>query len=110
MADGGKSEDGILKDNRECSPEVRPASVSGAATRGEVIAEKMVRRIGKKIRQKSTMIKRGGRISGIRGCPQRATRKYLEVYRGSDMRDRSYHCTSKVLGYLFMTNPTVGGK
>lgn len=63
MADGGKSEDGILKEKRECNRVVRPASVLGVATRGEVSAEKMVRRIGKKIRQNSTIIKRGGRMS-----------------------------------------------
>jgi hypothetical protein len=62
MADGGNSEEGMLKENSACSPVVRPASVLGVATSGEVSAEKKVRRIGKKIRQKSTMIRRGGRM------------------------------------------------
>jgi hypothetical protein len=68
MADGGKSEEGMLKENKACSPVVRPASVLGVATLGDVSAEKKVRRIGKKIRQKRTMIRRGGRMSSGRCC------------------------------------------
>lgn len=63
MADGGNREEGMLKENKACSPVVRPASVLGVATLGDVSAEKKVRRIGKKIRQKRTMIRRGGRMS-----------------------------------------------
>lgn len=62
IADGGKREDGTLKEKRARNPVVRPASVLGAVTLGEVSAEKKVRRIGKKIRQKRTMRSRGGRM------------------------------------------------
>lgn len=64
MADGGKSEVGILKEKRACNPDVVPASVLGVATLDEKIAEKKVRRMGKKIRQKRIRRRRGGRISG----------------------------------------------
>lgn len=62
MADGGKSDDGTLNENRACSRDVRPASVLGVATVGDESAEKRVRKIGKKIRQKSIRRRRGGRI------------------------------------------------
>lgn len=65
MADGGKSDDGMLKEKRACNPDVRPASVLGVATRGEERAEKKVRRMGRKIRQKRMRIKRGGCILGM---------------------------------------------
>jgi hypothetical protein len=64
MADGGKSEVGILKENKACSPDERPASVLGVATFDEEKAEKRVKRIGKKIRQKSPRRRRDDRISG----------------------------------------------
>lgn len=64
MADGGKSDVGMLKENSACNPDVRPASVFGVATFEEDKAEKRVRRIGKKIRQKSRRRRRGGRMSG----------------------------------------------
>ena len=67
MADGGKRDDGMLKENKARSPVVRPVSVLGVATSGDVSAEKKVRRIGKKIRQKRTMSRRGGRMSLIDG-------------------------------------------
>lgn len=67
MADGGKRDDGMLKENKARSPVVRSVSVLGAATSGDVSAEKKVRRIGKKIRQKRTMSRRGGRMSLIDG-------------------------------------------
>lgn len=62
MADGGKSDDGMLNANSARSPVARPASVLGVATSEDVSAEKKVRRIGKKIRQKRTMRSRGGRM------------------------------------------------
>jgi hypothetical protein len=63
MAEGGKSEEGILKEKRACSLDDRPASVLGVATCEDERAEKKVRKIGKKIRQKSTRRRRGGRIA-----------------------------------------------
>lgn len=65
IADGGKREVGILKENRACSPDVGPASVLGVATFEEKMAEKKVRKMGKKIRQKRTRRRRGGFISEI---------------------------------------------
>lgn len=64
IADGGKSDDGMLKENRACNPDVRPANVLGVATVGDESAEKRVRNIGKKIRQKRIRRRRGGRILG----------------------------------------------
>lgn len=66
IADGGNSEEGMLKEKRACNLDVRPASVFGVATLGEESAEKKVRKIGKKMRQNSTRRRRGGRISGGR--------------------------------------------
>jgi hypothetical protein len=63
IADGGKSDEGMLKEKRACNPDVRPASVLGVATFDEESAEKKVRKIGKKIRQKRTTRRRGGRMS-----------------------------------------------
>lgn len=40
MAEGGKSEGGILKEKRACNPDDRPASVLGVATCEEERAEK----------------------------------------------------------------------
>jgi len=64
IADGGKSDAGMLNENKACNPDGRPAIVFGVATSDEEKAEKKVRNIGKKIRQKSTRRRRGGRISG----------------------------------------------
>lgn len=64
MADGGNSDEGMLKEKKAWSLDVRPASVLGVATLDEERAEKKVRKIGKKMRQKSTRRRRGGRISG----------------------------------------------
>lgn len=96
----------------------RPASVLGVVTLDDVSAEKKVRRIGKKIRQKRTMIRRGGRISLVdavyrfKYCGLDRTLKHnkYEVDQVSNLKisaDPMYHST---LGGLFMTNPTVGGK
>lgn len=63
IAEGGKSEEGMLKEKRACNPDVRPASVFGVATLDEESAEKKVRKIGKKMMQKMTRRKRGGRMS-----------------------------------------------
>lgn len=62
MAEGGKSEDGMLKENRACSPDVRPDSVCEVETVGDERAEKMVRKIGKKTRLKRIKRRRGDRI------------------------------------------------
>lgn len=63
MADGGKSEEGMLKEKRACNPDDWPAIVFGVATLGDERAEKKVRKIGTKMRQKRTRRRRGGRIS-----------------------------------------------
>ena len=63
MADGGNRDEGMLKEKRACRPVARPASESGVDTLGEEVkAEKKVRMMGRKMRQKTTAIKRGGRI------------------------------------------------
>jgi hypothetical protein len=62
MADGGKSEDGTLKEKRAWRPDVRPANVLRVVTRGDDSAEKNVRKMGRKSRQKRTGIRRGSRI------------------------------------------------
>lgn len=63
MADGGKREEGILKENRACNPVVGPAIALGFVTREEdERAEKSVRRIGRKIKQNARKTTRGGRM------------------------------------------------
>lgn len=62
MADGGKREEGMSKEKRACSLVLRPTSVLGVAMSCDVSAEKKVRRIGKKMRQKRTIRSRGGRM------------------------------------------------
>lgn len=85
MAEGGKSEEGILKEKRACNPDDRPASVLGVATCEEERAEKKVRKIGKKIRQKITRRRRGGRMSADGWTP---TTKKRGIGQGNSGRSR----------------------
>lgn len=62
IADGGKREEGILKEKRACNPVVGPAIALGVATREEERAEKKVRKMGRKIKQKARRMRRGGRM------------------------------------------------
>lgn len=63
IADGGKRDEGILKEKRACNPVVGPASAFGVATWvDDDRAEKKVRKIGRKIKQNARRTRRGGRM------------------------------------------------
>jgi hypothetical protein len=123
IADGGKSEVGMLNENRACSPDGWPVSEVGVATSEEESAENKVTKIGKKIRQKSTTRRRGGRISGRwlyhngSGAGEKKNQKKKEVqkvglkrwvFEGSEGRWQE-DCMTKADGSE-STNPTVGVK
>lgn len=68
IADGGKREEGALKEKRARNRLVRPANESEVAWCGcAERSDKPVRKIGRKMKQNIRSIKRGGRMSTVEG-------------------------------------------
>lgn len=114
MAEGGNREVGMLKENRACIPEAGLVRVLGVATWDEESAEKRVRKMGKKIRQKRTTRRRGGRIAGIWVEHDDPSDKKEVRKKKVDVQRNEGQC-QEVLLYdgadgLASTNPTVGNK